>query len=76
MSQIGDNITENDYGIILHTESEVMIVDVSRKLHPLEIGQAITGLLLLLEPDERMSIMESALNNINTNDLNFGNFVM
>lgn len=76
MSQIGENITENDYGIILHTENEVMIVDVSRKLHPLEIGQAITGLLLLLEPDERMSIMESALNNINTNDLNLGNSVV
>ena len=58
-------ITENDYGIILHTENEVMMVDISRKLHPLEIGQAISGLLLLLEPEERVSITEFALNNLN-----------
>lgn len=67
MDNIENCFTENDYCVILHTENETMVVNVSRKLHPLEIGQAISGLLLLLEPDERHSVSDIALDNVKTN---------
>jgi len=76
MKQIGDGITDDDFGVIIFSEEGAVVINTSRHLSPLEIQQALIGLLLLLGPNDRQDIFKQALNNINSNDLQFDENIM